>query len=80
MERFLSITIVSTDQSLYYSIPCKSTDPFYKVENKLYQEYPQYREKDCFFLNRGQKINRNKTMDENHIKNGDLVMIFPLDE
>ena len=78
-ENLFSIIFVSADQKVHYSIVCKNSDPFYKVEQKLYEEYPELKEKDLFFLNNGKSINRNKTVAENKIKNGYIITIFEAD-
>ena len=41
-EKIMAITFISMDQSVHYSIPCKSNDIFFKIVNLLYEEYPEY--------------------------------------
>ena len=42
-EKVISAMIISTDQKVMYSISCKNTTPFVKIEEKLYEEYPDYK-------------------------------------
>ena len=43
-EKLMSIIINSSDEKIQYSIICKNTDKFIKIEGILYNEYPQYEE------------------------------------
>ena len=43
------VKIKSTDQEIDYDIPCYSEDPFYIVEEKLYEKFERYREKNTVF-------------------------------
>jgi len=45
------------------------------VEEKLYQEYPEYRETNNTFLAQGKIILRFKTIDQNNIGTGKPVIL-----
>ena len=74
-EKLLSIIFVTGDQKIHYSLICKNTDIFANVEQALYKIYPGYKEKENMFLTKGKKINKNKTVDENNIKNSDIIIV-----
>ena len=38
-EKLISVIFVSSDQKVHYSVICKNTDKFSKIENMLYDEY-----------------------------------------
>ena len=58
-----------------YSIIAKNTDPFSKVENILYEQYPSFKEtKNCFLVN-GEMIKKNLTIKDNKIKDGDVLLL-----
>ena len=42
------------------------------VEAQIYENYPSYKETDNFFMCNGEKINRWKTLEENHITGNDM--------
>ena len=42
----------------------------------LYEIYPKYIETDNFFVVSGNRINRNKTIKENNIKNNDIITLI----
>ena len=70
----------SVDQRLQnYSIICKNTDIFNKLENKLYEDYKEFDETEIYFTVNGNKINKNKSLDFNKIKNNDTIIINILD-
>ena len=57
------------------SIICKDTDIFTKVEILLYEKYPEYKEKEQYFMKDGIKINKYKTLRENGIKDNDKIIM-----
>ena len=77
-EKLMSIIFTNTSQSFYYSAICKNTDIFSNIEVKLYQEYPKYKEKQKVFMVKGNLVNRNKNLEENKIKNSDVILLHPL--
>ena len=56
-EKMMSIIFYSLDQKLHTSVLCKNTDKFNKIENLLYDEYPDYKEKTNSFIINGKTIN-----------------------
>ena len=74
-EKLLSVIFISLDQKVHYSIICKNTDKFSKIENMLYDEYPEYSESENHFLVNGKKVNKYKSLEYNKIKNNDIIML-----
>jgi len=74
-EKLISVIFVSSDQKVHYSVICKNTDKFSKIENMLYDEYPEYIEYENNFELNGNKINKYKSLEYNKIKNNDIIMI-----
>ena len=73
-EKLISVIISSEDKSILYSIICKNTDKFIKIKEKFYEIFPEFgKVKNLFYLN-GNEIIENKTLDENGIKNSDLII------
>ena len=74
----MSINFTNVDKAINYSIACISTDIFATVEEKLYKEFPEFRETNNYFLSNGNTILRFKTVAENKIKNGyPIILILP---
>ena len=79
-EKLYSINFISIDQNIgNYSIICKNTDTFVRLEEKLYNDYPEYKDKETYFIKNGYKIKRFKSLDENNIKNNDVLMLYIYD-
>ena len=74
-ENLLSVISVSSDQKIHYSCICKNTDIFNKIENKLYEVYPEYKTSENNFLANGNKVNKYETLEFNKIKNSDIIIL-----
>jgi hypothetical protein len=78
-EELISLIFISVDQKLHCSIICKNTDKFNKVENKLYDYYSEYAENENYFTFNGNKINKYKTIEDNNIKNNNIIILNTID-
>ena len=74
-EDIIAICFNSFDQNIQRPISCKMTDAFNKIEEKIYNEYPEYKDFNINFTVNGKKIKRNKTIEENKIKDGNIIII-----
>ena len=72
----VNVHFISTDQRINYPITCLKTDTFASVEEKLYQKYEEYREKNNNFIAKGRLILRFKKICENNIENGDKIQLL----
>ena len=80
-EKIIAIGFISVDQKIKnFILPCNENDLFVKIEEKLYNEYQEYREKETYFILNGEKIKRFKTLKENNIKNGNFIMLYLYEE
>jgi len=79
-EQLYSVNFASVDQKIvHYSIIGKNTDKFVRLEEKIYEDYPEYKDEETYFMKNGEKIKRFKTLDENNIKNNDILMLYTID-
>ena len=76
LEDMRCVTFITTDQSLFYGISCSGNDVFAEIEEKLYKEYPEYRETNNTFLANGIEILRFKTINYNKIGSGKPIMLI----
>lgn len=74
-EKIIFITLIAGDDSLVTNIICKNTDKFINIENKLYEEFPEYFENNYCFTIKGKEINRFKNFDQNGIFNNDIIIL-----
>ena len=75
----IAVVFISLDQEIQYPMSCKISDIFEKLEEKLYLEYPRYKNKNTYFIANGKKINKSKTVEKNGIKNGDSIIVNIID-
>ena len=73
-EKMLSVIFASPDQKINYSVICKNTDIFNRIENIFYQAYPEYLKSENSFFVDGNQINKYKTLEFNKIKNNDIIV------
>ena len=76
VEDMKCVTFISKDQSLVYGISCSGKDVFAEVEERLYKEYPEYRETNNSFLSNGKEVLRFKTINDNKIGSGKPIMLI----
>jgi len=74
-EKLISIKFISINQDIDFTIVTKNTDEFSKIEKILYDKYPQYKDSDNYFLVNRSIINRNRTLEENKIRNNDILTL-----
>ena len=74
-EKIISIILTSVDQKFCHSIIWKYIEKFNINENKFYEAYPEYIETENFFTLNGKKVNKYKTLDDNNIKNNDIILL-----
>ena len=79
-EDIISVIFSSLDQKIHYSVACKKDDSFSVVEQKLYKEYSEYKDKEKGFLVNGNKIDVNKSLKENKIKNSDIIILNTIED
>ena len=75
LSDIIAINIISSDNRVRFPVSCKGDQPFYKVEEKIYQNYPEYEERQNIFLYNGYAIQRFKTINENKIKDGSIILM-----
>ena len=74
-KEWISIIFMLNNKEKIYSLPCKKTDKFSDIEKLLYEEFPEYNKPGNVFTVNGRKINKNKTIKENEIKNSDKISL-----
>ena len=73
-ERLMSVIFSSIDENIHYSVICKNTDIFNNIEKKFYDKYPEYKNTKNDFITNGNKIDKLKSLDDNKIKNSEIII------
>jgi len=71
----IAIFFTSINQDIHRPISCKNTDTFVKIEEKIYNEYPKYKDFNTYLTVNGNVIKRFKTLEENGIEDGNTVIV-----
>ena len=78
INKMMTVNFISMDQKIHFAVSCIGTNTFAEVEEKLYKQFPEYRETNNSFLANGQQVLRFKTIRQNNIGNGfPVTMIIP---
>ena len=80
-EKIISVNFVSmgTNDIGHFSLVCKNIELFVRLEERLYSNYPQFKDYETYFEVNGKRIKRFKTLEQNNIKTNDIINIFTID-
>ena len=74
-EKLISIKFISVNKAINFNIIAKNTDIFSKIEAILYEKNPKYVNSENYFLVNGNRINKNRSLQDNKIKNNDIITL-----
>ena len=75
LDQIVTVAFKSIDQKIDFSVSFPKTKLFVRLEERLYDEYPEYKDLDVYFTVNGDKIKRFKTIQENNLKNNDKILL-----
>ena len=75
-NEMMCVNFISMDQNVNFAVACTKDTLFAEVEEKLYKQYPTYRETNNTFIANGTQVLRFKTIAENKIGNGLPIALF----
>ena len=80
-EKIISVLFMSQgSQDIFnYSMACKTTDLFVRLEERLYNDYPKFKDFEVTFKVNTSPIKRFKTIEENKIRNNDIISLYFFD-
>ena len=79
-EELITINFISIEQTINFNTFAKETDNFAKLEASLYENYPQLKETENYFLVNGMKVNKHRTLEDNKIKDNDIITLKDFNE
>ena len=74
-EKHIFVIIYINDLEIQHLIPCYVSDVFTTVEEKLYNKYPELKNKKIYYTANGITINRSDTLENNNIKSSTDIFI-----
>ena len=78
-EKLMCVIFQNIDQSIHYPMICKNTQIFNNLENLLYEKFDKYKETENYFLCSGKRIIKTKTLEENNIEDGSIILLNVLE-
>ena len=79
-EKVIAVNFTSIDQTINYPLACKNTTLLSRLEEKVYNDYPNYKEHNTYLTVNGRITKRFKTLEENKIENGNAIVVNIYDE
>ena len=78
-ENYISLHIINP-MGVNQAYTCNKKETFSDAIKKFYDEYSEYKQKKCFFIVNGKVVEKENTLEENGIKDGDKIQLQTLDE
>ena len=77
LKNSISVIFMTRDQNAHCSLICYKNDDFKTIENRFYDKFPDYKETESenTFSVRNNNIDRSKTLEENAIRDSDLILL-----
>ena len=74
-KELITLHFKSSDQTINYAVRCNPNLRFNLIANKIFEKEPNFVENGFYFLSCGKKINEYKTIKDNELKEGDVIII-----
>ena len=74
-NEMLVIQFKSIDQKVDMSYECQKNDTFVRIEERLYDDYPQFKDLNTYFTVNGRVVKRVRNMIDNEIRNHDKILL-----
>ena len=77
-DKIIGVNFVSmgSNDIGHYNLVCKNRDLFVRLEERLYNDFPQFKNYETYFEVNGKRIKRFQTLDKNGIKDNDIINMF----
>jgi len=76
-DKIFKVTFLSFDENIHYSMICKNTDKFYRLEEEFYDKFPEYKKYENMFLINGQIIHKFNNLESNNIGDNHIIVVKP---
>ena len=74
-EKYIFVIFNTNDLLIQHLIPCYISDNFTTVEEKLYDKYPELKNKQIYYTVNGNIINKSETLEKNNIQSCTNILI-----
>jgi len=76
-EKIYTVTFISSNENIHFSMICKNTDKFYRLEDAFYEKFPEYKKYNNLFLFQGKIIDKFNNLESNKINDNDIIFVKP---
>ena len=73
-DKIFPVTFLSINEDIHYSMICKNTDEFQRLENSFYEKFPEYKNCKNIFLIHNKIINKYEKLETNNIRDNDVII------
>jgi len=77
-ERIILLNFSLVSLQIDFNIACRPSDKFEDVEEKIYLMHPELKDRKLNFIFCGSFIDKNRTLEENHIRDGSKILILEI--
>ena len=74
-EEVIAVNFISSENDINCPMACKNTTLVSRLEEKLYNDYPRYKDFPTYLTVNGTIVSRFKTLEENGIKDGNSILV-----
>ena len=74
-EKIYTVNFISLNEDIHYSMICKNTDKFYRLEESFYDKFPEYKLNDNIFLFNNKIIDKFNNLESNNINDNDIIVV-----
>ena len=75
LNEIVTILFKSIDQKVEIPLSIPKSELFVRLEERLYEQYPEYRDLNNYFTVKGRVIKRFRTIQENNLNNYDKILL-----
>ena len=73
-NKIFAVNIITPEQN-HIAVPCNHNQSFNDIEKQLYEECPEVKKDNIFFIVNGKVIDRKSSFEKNNIKAGDKILM-----
>ena len=73
-NKIFAVNIITPEQN-HIAVPCNHNHSFNDIEKQLYEECPEVKKDNIFFIVNGKVIDRKSSFEKNNIKAGDKILM-----
>ena len=74
-DKIYTVTFITLNEDIHYSLICKNTDKFHRLEDAFYDKYPEFNNSNTIFLNHDKIIDKSKNLESNNIIDNDFIIV-----